>query len=98
LVNGGVANGGAKVTTANIVASNGLIHVVDGVILLTIVNHIKPKFIFIGSSYICPQASVLATLTGATAAVSITVYAPDNGAFTAATATGGYLVGKRMLK
>jgi uncharacterized surface protein with fasciclin (FAS1) repeats len=25
---------------------------------------------------------------------SITVYAPDNGAFTAATATGGYLVGK----
>jgi uncharacterized surface protein with fasciclin (FAS1) repeats len=53
LVNGGVANGGAK-ATANIVASNGLIHVVDGVILLpTIVNHIKTQiFFFIGSSYI----------------------------------------------
>ena len=41
-----------------------------------------------------PQASVLATLSAATASVPLTVYAPDNGAFAAATATGGYLVGK----
>jgi uncharacterized surface protein with fasciclin (FAS1) repeats len=98
LVNGGVANGGAKVTTANIVASNGFVHVVNGVILLpTIVNHIKANpnlssLLTVVSS--TPQASVLATLTGATAAAPITVYAPDNGALTAATATGGYLVGK----
>lgn len=98
LVNGGVANGGAKVTTANIVASNGLIHVVNGVILLpTIVNHIKANpnlssLLSVVSS--TPQASVLTTLNGATATAPITVYAPDNGAFTAATATGGYLVGK----
>ena len=98
LVNGGVANGGAKVTTANIVASNGLVHVVDSVILLpTIVNHIKANpslssLLTVVSS--TPQASVLASLTGATSATPITVYAPDNGAFTAAAATGGYLVGK----
>ena len=98
LVNGGVANGGAKVTTANIVASNGLIHVVNGVILLpTIVNHIKANpnlssLLSVVSS--TPQASVLTTLNGATATAPITVYAPDNGAFTAGTATGGYLVGK----
>nr|WP_309756832.1 fasciclin domain-containing protein [Flavobacterium sp.] len=98
LVNGGVANGGAKVTTANIVASNGLIHVVNGVILLpTIVNHIKANpnlssLLSVVSS--TPQALVLTTLNGATATAPITVYAPDNGAFTAATATGGYLVGK----
>ncbi|MFE3867637.1 fasciclin domain-containing protein [Flavobacterium sp. LS2P90] len=98
LVNGGVANGGAKVTTANIVASNGFVHVVDGVILLpTIVSHIKANpnlssLLTVVSS--TPQASVLTTLNGATAAAPITVYAPDNGAFTAATATGGYLVGK----
>lgn len=98
LVNGGVANGGAKVTTANIVASNGLIHVVNGVILLpTIVNHIKANpnlssLLSVVSS--TPQASVLTTLNGATATAPITVYAPENGAFTAATATGGYLVGK----
>jgi hypothetical protein len=56
LVNGGVANGGAKVTTANIVASNGLIHVVDGVILLpTIVNHIKAN----------PNLSLLGVVTSA---------------------------------
>lgn len=98
LVNGGVANSGAKVTTADIEASNGVVHVVDGVILLpTIVNHIKANpnlssLLTVVSS--TPQASVLATLTGATAAAPVTVYAPDNGAFTAATATGGSLVGK----
>jgi hypothetical protein len=36
----------------------------------------------------------LATLTNATAALPLTVYAPNNEAFTAASATGGYLVGK----
>lgn len=98
LVNGGVANKGAKIITANIVASNGLVHVVDGVILLpTIVSHIKANpnlssLLNVVSS--TPQASVLTTLNGATAAAPITVYAPDNAAFTAATATGGYLVGK----
>lgn len=98
VINGGVANGGAKVTTANIEASNGILHVVDGVILLpTIVSHIKANpslssLLTVVTS--TPQASVLATLTNATGAAAITVYAPNNDAFTAASATGGYLVGK----
>lgn len=98
LINGGVANGGAKVTTANIEASNGILHVVDGVILLpTVVSHIKANpnlssLLSVVTS--APQASVLTTLNGATAAAPLTVYAPGNAAFTAATATNGYLVGK----
>jgi uncharacterized surface protein with fasciclin (FAS1) repeats len=42
LVNGGVSNGGAKVTAADIEASNGIVHVIDAVLKLpTIVNQIK---------------------------------------------------------
>jgi uncharacterized surface protein with fasciclin (FAS1) repeats len=37
-----------------------------------------------------PQASVLATLNAATGAAPLTVYAPNNDAFKAATATGGF--------
>jgi uncharacterized surface protein with fasciclin (FAS1) repeats len=47
LINGGNANGGAKVTSADILASNGIVHVIDGVLLLpTLVNHVKanPNF------------------------------------------------------
>ncbi|MCF6139916.1 fasciclin domain-containing protein [Flavobacterium sp. K77] len=98
LVNGGVANGGAKVTSADIEASNGIVHVVDGVILLpTIVSHIKANpnlSSLLGVVASTAQASVLTTLNGATAAAPLTVYAPENAAFTAATATNGYLVGK----
>ena len=100
-VNGGVANGGAKVTSADIEASNGIVHVVDGVILLpTIVSHIKANpnlSSLLGVVASAAQASVLTTLNGATAAAPLTVYAPENAAFTAATATtptNGYLVGK----
>jgi uncharacterized surface protein with fasciclin (FAS1) repeats len=32
LVNGGVSNGGAKVTAADIEASNGIVHVIDAVL------------------------------------------------------------------
>jgi uncharacterized surface protein with fasciclin (FAS1) repeats len=98
LVNGGVVNGGAKVTTADIEASNGILHVIDGVLSLpTIVSHIKANpnlsalLTVVAST---PQASVLTTLSAATGSAPLTVYAPSNNAFTAATATGGYLVGK----
>jgi uncharacterized surface protein with fasciclin (FAS1) repeats len=47
LINGGNANGGAKVTSADILASNGIVHVIDGVLLLpTLVNHVKANPIF----------------------------------------------------
>lgn len=96
LVNGGVANGGAKVTIADIEASNGMLHIVNGVISLpTIVSQIKANSSLsslLGVVASTPQASVLATLAAATGAAPITVYAPNNDAFTAA--TGGFLVGK----
>jgi uncharacterized surface protein with fasciclin (FAS1) repeats len=98
LLNGGATNGGAKVTTADIEASNGIVHVIDAVLKLpTIVNQItaNPSLSsLLGVVTSTPQASVLTTLNAATGAAAITVYAPDNAAFTAATTTGGYLVGK----
>lgn len=98
LINGGAANGGAKITTADIDASNGIVHVIDAVLLLpTIVNQIaaNPNLTsLLGVVKSTPQASVLATLNAATAAAPVSVFAPNNDAFTAALGTGGYLVGK----
>ena len=97
LLNGGVANGGAKIVTADIQASNGILHIIDGVMKLpTIVDHIKanPSLSSLLTAVTSPaQAAVLTALNNATGPAPLTVYAPDNGAFTAATATGGYLVG-----
>lgn len=98
LVNGGVANSGAKVTTADIEASNGIVHVIDAVLKLpTIVNQIKanPSLSSLLGVVTSPaQASVLTALNAATSTAPFTVYAPNNDAFTAASATAGYLVGK----
>ena len=98
LVNGGSSNGGAKITTADIDASNGIVHVIDAVLgLPTIVNQIaaNPSLTsLLGVVKSTPQASVLATLNAATGAAPVSVYAPNNDAFTAALGTGGYLVGK----
>jgi uncharacterized surface protein with fasciclin (FAS1) repeats len=98
LVNGGAANGGAKITTADIDASNGIVHVVDAVLVLpTIVNQIaaNPSLTsLLGLVKSTPQASVLATLNAATGTAPVSVYAPDNDAFVTALGTGGYLVGK----
>ncbi|MFV8465948.1 fasciclin domain-containing protein [Flavobacterium sp. LB1P62] len=98
LLNGGATNGGAKVTTADIEASNGIVHVIDAVLKLpTIVNQItaNPSLsALLGVVTTTPQASVLAILNAATGSAAVTVYAPNNDAFAAAKATGGYLVGK----
>nr|WP_315145186.1 fasciclin domain-containing protein [uncultured Flavobacterium sp.] len=98
LVNGGVSNGGAKVTAADIDASNGVVHVIDGVLALpTIVQQVvaNPSLSSLAGVVSSPtQASVLATLTAATGAAPVTVYAPTNTAFNKAFGTGGYLVGK----
>lgn len=98
LINGGASNGGAKVTTADIDASNGIVHVIDGVLALpTIVQQAiaNPNLSSLVGVVTSPaQSSVLATLTAATGAAPVTVYAPTNAAFTTALGTGGYLVGK----
>jgi uncharacterized surface protein with fasciclin (FAS1) repeats len=98
LINGGATNGGATVTAADIDASNGVVHVIDSVLALpTIVQHAvaNPNLSTLVGVVTSPtQSTVLATLSAATGASPVTVYAPINGAFTTALGTGGYLVGK----
>ena len=98
LINGGATNGGAKVTAADIDASNGIVHVIDAVLALpTIVQHAiaNPNLSSLVGVVTSPaQSTVLATLNAATGAAPVSVYAPTNAAFTTALGTGGYLVGK----
>jgi len=87
-INGGATNGGANVvlTSANILASNGVIHVVDNVIgLPTVVNHAiaNPNFSSLVSTLTSDgQPDFVGILSGAG---PFTVFAPTNAAFTALT-------------
>lgn len=85
-INGGKNNGGATVTTADIEASNGVIHIVDGVIgLPTIVNHAiaNKNFTTLVAALTYNSASgFVGTLSGTTNS-PFTVFAPTNAAFTA---------------
>jgi uncharacterized surface protein with fasciclin (FAS1) repeats len=109
LINGGTAIVGGKVTTANIDASNGIVHVVDGVLKLPkLVDHIKINpdlstlLSVVTTNAFGDQSAVLGLLNTASTNASyasnntnpaITLFAPLNSAFTAATASGGYLTG-----
>lgn len=106
-INGGATNGGAKVTSADINASNGVVHLIDSVLKLpTIVDIVKanPKLstllAVLSGTATTPgafgdQSAVLAVLNApvATATPARTVYAPLNDAFTAATTGSGFLTG-----
>ncbi len=102
-INGGASNGGSTVATADIDASNGIIHVVSNVIAIPkIVNHVvaNPQFDTLqavvtsgASGAFGDQSAVLAALNGLTASAPATVFAPDNAAFTAATTGTGFAVG-----
>ncbi len=87
-------NGVSSVTTANILASNGVIHVVDAVIgLPTIVTHAaaNPALSTLATVVTSPaQASVLAALQSAG---PFTVFAPTNAAFATALGVGGFANG-----
>lgn len=83
-INGGKANGGGTVTTADIEASNGIIHVVDGVIgLPTIVNHAvaNKNFTTLVAALTFNPASGFAGVLSGTANSPFTVFAPTNAAF-----------------
>lgn len=83
VLNGGNTNGGGTVTAVDIKASNGVIHVVDGVLgLPTIVNHAiaNPDFSsLVGALTSAGQPDFVSILSGAG---PFTVFAPNNAAFT----------------
>jgi uncharacterized surface protein with fasciclin (FAS1) repeats len=102
-INGGVENSGATVTTADIEANNGVIHLVSNVIAIpTLVNHViaNPDFDTlqavvtsgIGGAF-GDQSGVLNALVGLTAATPATLFAPNNAALATATGTGGFANG-----
>lgn len=78
-------NGVANVSTANILASNGVIHIVDAVIdLPTIVTHAQANPNFSTLTSLLIAQGLVPTLSG-TANSPFTVFAPLNSAFDAAT-------------
>jgi uncharacterized surface protein with fasciclin (FAS1) repeats len=84
-INGGSANNGATVTTADLDASNGVIHVVGNVIAIpTIKNHAiaNPNFSTLTSLLVAQ--GLVPTLEG-TNGSPFTVFAPVNTAFDSAT-------------
>ncbi len=84
VLNGGSANGGATVTTADIQASNGVIHLVNAVIgLPTIANHsiANPNFsILVQALTRADQPDFVGILSG-TENAPFTVFAPIDAAF-----------------
>jgi uncharacterized surface protein with fasciclin (FAS1) repeats len=104
LINGGAANGGATVVAADMLASNGVIHVLDRVLLLpTVVSNVianpnlsvlKSVVTSVAGGTYGDQSAVLTALSNAKpGATALTVFAPLNDAFTAATKAGGFLTG-----
>ncbi len=79
-------NGVATVTTANVIASNGVVHIVDKVILLpTIATHAiaNTNFSTLVSLLARPDQPNYAEALSETAGSPYTVFAPTNDAFTA---------------
>ena len=96
-INGGASSKGAVVVTADIDASNGVIHAVGNVIQIpTLVDHVvdNPDFSTLKTVVTSPeQAAVLAALSGLTASAPATLFAPNNAAFTTALGVGGFANG-----
>jgi len=87
-------NGVSSVETPNIIASNGVIHVVNAVIPIpTVVDHVvaNPEFDTLQTAVTSPaQSGVLDALSGLTAAAPATLFAPNNAAFATALGAGGF--------
>lgn len=98
VINGGSSNGGAKITSSNIDASNGIVHLVDNIIKLpTLKNHLvaNPDLASFYAIYTSTtsgtygdQSAVLATLT---AAGPTTVFAPLNSTVNTEASTSGFI-------
>ena len=80
----------ANVTTADIEASNGIVHILDAVLVpaleLSIVNTIVEPAYFNKNFSILTEAVVTADLLGTLTnpSANLTLFAPDNAAFAAA--------------
>ena len=86
-------NGISKVVTADVMASNGVIHIVDAVIgLPTIVDHAvaNPNFTTLVTALTYNPASGFAGILSGTASSPFTVFAPTNDAFGAFLTETGY--------
>lgn len=82
---GVVLNGVSEVTTANVIASNGVIHIVDAVIgLPTIATHATANPNFSTLTDLLSTQGLVPTLSG-TSGSPFTVFAPLNTAFDSAT-------------
>lgn len=96
-INGGVDSKGAVVSTADVDASNGVIHIVNRVIQIpTLVDHVvdNPEFDTLQTVVTsAEQAGVLSALSGLTASAPATLFAPNNAAFTTALGAGGFANG-----
>jgi uncharacterized surface protein with fasciclin (FAS1) repeats len=96
-INGGSTSKGAVVVTADIDASNGVIHAVGNVIQIpTLVDHVvdNPDFDTLQTVVTsAEQTAVLAALSGLTASTPATLFAPNNAAFTTALGAGGFANG-----
>ncbi|MEY2629980.1 MAG: hypothetical protein RLZZ469_877 [Bacteroidota bacterium] len=96
-INGGVDSKGAVVSTADVDASNGVIHIVNRVIQIpTLVDHVvdNPEFETLQTVVTsAEQAAVLSALSGLTASAPATLFAPNNAAFATALGTGGFANG-----
>lgn len=80
--NGVRLNGVSSVTTPDVVASNGVIHIVDAVIgLPTVVTHATANPSFSTLVSLLTQQNLVSTLNGS-ASSPFTVFAPNNDAFT----------------
>ena len=86
LTSGVKLNGVAKVTTADVMASNGIIHVVDAVIgLPTIVTHATANPNFSTLATLLTTQNLISTLSSSATPSPFTVFAPLNSAFDTAT-------------
>jgi uncharacterized surface protein with fasciclin (FAS1) repeats len=84
-LNGGASNGGATVATADLDASNGVIHVVNNVIgIPTVKDHAVANPDFSTLTSLLVAQNLAATLDG-TASSPFTVFAPLNASFDTAT-------------
>ena len=86
LTSGVKLNGIAKVITADVMASNGIIHVVDAVIgLPTIVTHATANPNFSTLATLLTTQNLISTLSSSATPSPFTVFAPLNSAFDTAT-------------